>query len=131
VYSPPLPSGLPSGVLQAPDHFIYGHCHPASLYVRRRRLLKANSNPQPYNQAARINMPPGPVIVPIRDGSDGDASHQPNRTTYQLVDPPTIYLEKIGSLWMNHLGKARQGEIQRPNSRCGKLPNPRAIVSAH
>ncbi|KAF2801573.1 uncharacterized protein BDZ99DRAFT_577513 [Mytilinidion resinicola] len=54
-------------------------------------------------------MSAGAVIVPIWDGSDGDASHQPDRTTHKLVDPPTLYLEKVGTLWMIHLGKARAG----------------------
>ncbi|OCL09808.1 hypothetical protein AOQ84DRAFT_375512 [Glonium stellatum] len=54
-------------------------------------------------------MSAGTVVVPIRPGSDGDATHQPDRSTHTLVDPPTLYLEKIASLWMESRGEALPG----------------------
>ncbi|OCK75072.1 hypothetical protein K432DRAFT_409333 [Lepidopterella palustris CBS 459.81] len=49
------------------------------------------------------------VIVPIRPGSDGDATHRPDSSTYTLVDPPMQYLEKIGQLWMESRNEAHPG----------------------
>lgn len=60
-------------------------------------------------------MSSGAVIVPIRPGSDGDASHRPDRPAITLVDPPSIYLEKLGMLWMQHMGQALPGKF-RPSS---------------
>ena len=52
-------------------------------------------------------------FVKIRDVTDGDATHAPSPSTHTKVDPPTLYLEKIGTLWMQHLGKAAPGVIYR------------------
>ncbi|KAF2470987.1 uncharacterized protein BDR25DRAFT_286335 [Lindgomyces ingoldianus] len=49
------------------------------------------------------------VRVPLRPGSDGDATHRPTSTTHTLVDPPSLYLEKLGMLWMKDRGEARPG----------------------
>ncbi|KAH7138680.1 hypothetical protein B0J11DRAFT_22481 [Dendryphion nanum] len=50
------------------------------------------------------------VTVPIRRGcSDGDATHRPNNPAIREIDPPTIYLEKIGTLWMKDRGQAISG----------------------
>ncbi|KAF2177658.1 hypothetical protein K469DRAFT_602462 [Zopfia rhizophila CBS 207.26] len=54
-------------------------------------------------------MASGTVIVPIRDGSDGDATHRPDPTKFSILDPPAIYLEKIGTLWMQDRGEALPG----------------------
>jgi hypothetical protein len=62
----------------------------------------------------------GPVrIVTISDGSDGDENHRPEGREYRKVSPPTIYLEKLGGLLMNHRGEARHGF----NYTLDKLPN--------
>ena len=45
-------------------------------------------------------MASGRVIVPLRPGSDGDATHRPNNVKITEVNPPTLYLEKLGTLWM-------------------------------
>lgn len=60
-------------------------------------------------QLFAIKMSAGTVVVPIRPGSDGDATHQPDHSTHTLVDPPTLYLEKIASLWMESRGEALPG----------------------
>ncbi|OAL54023.1 hypothetical protein IQ07DRAFT_584608 [Pyrenochaeta sp. DS3sAY3a] len=50
------------------------------------------------------------VVVPLRPGSDGDATHVPKQgTKYSEVDPPTLYLEKLAQLWMDARGEARPG----------------------
>ena len=48
-------------------------------------------------------------IVQLRAGSDGDASHVPNPGTYTQLDPPTLYLEKIGQQWLEARGEAQLG----------------------
>jgi hypothetical protein len=62
-------------------------------------------------QLFAIKMSAGTVVVPIRPGSDGDATHQPDHSTHTLVDPPTLYLEKIASLWMESRGEALPGKF--------------------
>ena len=37
------------------------------------------------------------IVVALRPGSDGDPTHRPTGGGYVLVDPPTLYLEKIVS----------------------------------
>ncbi|KAH7394371.1 hypothetical protein BKA66DRAFT_567319 [Pyrenochaeta sp. MPI-SDFR-AT-0127] len=55
-------------------------------------------------------MPPGqPIAVRLRPGSDGDALHVPKPGLYSQVDPPMLYLEKIGQQWMQARGDARPG----------------------
>ena len=49
------------------------------------------------------------VIVPLRAGTDGDATHTPNAGKYQQVNPPTLYLEKLGDQWMQSRGEAKPG----------------------
>ncbi|KAF2713555.1 hypothetical protein K504DRAFT_424265 [Pleomassaria siparia CBS 279.74] len=51
----------------------------------------------------------GRVIVPLRPGSDGDVSHRPTGQTYRQLNPPTLYLEKIGMQWMNDRNEALPG----------------------
>ncbi|QDS71176.1 hypothetical protein FKW77_010138 [Venturia effusa] len=52
----------------------------------------------------------GPVrVVPISAGSDGDADHKPNPNEYRKLTPPTIYLEKLGMLWMNSRQDGKSG----------------------
>ncbi|KAE9978923.1 hypothetical protein BLS_000198 [Venturia inaequalis] len=48
-------------------------------------------------------------IVPINSASDGDDSHKPDAKDYRKLTPPTIYLEKLGALWMNHRQDGKQG----------------------
>lgn len=50
------------------------------------------------------------VVVPINSGSDGDSSHRPTVATHWLIDPPTIYLEKLAALWMTSRGETVPGE---------------------
>ncbi|PSN67090.1 hypothetical protein BS50DRAFT_610358 [Corynespora cassiicola Philippines] len=47
------------------------------------------------------------VVVPLRGGSDGDPTHVPKGQGHTIVDPPTIYLEKIAKLWMEDRGEAQ------------------------
>jgi hypothetical protein len=58
-------------------------------------------------------------LVRIGDTTDADASHAPSPSTHTKVDPPTLYLEKIGTLWIQYLGKAERGVTYRLN----KLPD--------
>ncbi|TKA59221.1 hypothetical protein B0A49_11908 [Cryomyces minteri] len=58
-------------------------------------------------------------IVPINTGSNGDPSHRPSTGTHTLDDPPTNYLEKLGTLWMKHRGDARPGILYKLD----KLPD--------
>lgn len=51
----------------------------------------------------------GYVVVPLRPGSDGDATHTPAAGALTLVDPPTLYLEKTAQQWMQRRGEARPG----------------------
>jgi hypothetical protein len=48
----------------------------------------------------------GQVVVPLRPGSDGDATHRPKDQVYIQVVPPTLYLEKLGQQWMKARGDA-------------------------
>jgi hypothetical protein len=49
------------------------------------------------------------VIVPLRPGSDGDPSHVPKAGSKTEVNPPTLYLEKIGQQWIEARGAAQDG----------------------
>ncbi len=50
------------------------------------------------------------VIVRLIPGcSDGDPFHVPPPGLHTRVNPPTLYLEKIGQMWMEHRGEARPG----------------------
>ncbi|KAF2093519.1 hypothetical protein NA57DRAFT_48274 [Rhizodiscina lignyota] len=49
------------------------------------------------------------VIVDAPDASDGDPTHRPEGAQYKLCNPPNIYLEKLGTGWMKHRGKAKPG----------------------
>jgi hypothetical protein len=49
------------------------------------------------------------VVVPLRPGSDGDATHVPAAGTKTQVNPPTLYLEKIGQQWIEARGEAIPG----------------------
>ena len=48
-------------------------------------------------------------LIKIKDHTDGDASHLPNPQTHTQVSPPDNYLEKLGTLWMQHEGRAQAG----------------------
>ncbi|CAO2657886.1 Nn.00g071460.m01.CDS01 [Neocucurbitaria sp. VM-36] len=50
-----------------------------------------------------------PIVVRLRPGSDGDATHSPPAGNHTRVDPPVLYLEKIGQQWMQNRGEARPG----------------------
>jgi hypothetical protein len=49
------------------------------------------------------------VVVRLRPGSDGDPTHLPREGRYTELNPPTLYLEKIGQQWMEARGEARPG----------------------
>lgn len=51
------------------------------------------------------------ITVPIRGGSDGDATHRPKpHLNLSAVISPTGYLDKIAALWMKDRGDALPGE---------------------
>lgn len=55
-------------------------------------------------------MTPGRILVRLKPGcSDGDPLHVPASGTHTQIDPPTLYLEKIGQLWMEQRGSAQSG----------------------
>ncbi|KAJ4292555.1 hypothetical protein N0V90_009218 [Kalmusia sp. IMI 367209] len=55
-------------------------------------------------------MPAGQIVVPLKPGSDGDYMHRPpESSTYTPLDPPTLYLERIGLQWMQDRGEALPG----------------------
>ena len=54
-------------------------------------------------------MSAGRVIVPLRHGSDGDATHRPVSQAYKQINPPTMYLEKLGVQWMEARREALPG----------------------
>jgi len=47
--------------------------------------------------------------VPINPVSDGDPSHLPQHAAYRAVVPPNLYLEKIGTQWMQARNEAKPG----------------------
>jgi hypothetical protein len=49
------------------------------------------------------------VSVPLRSGSDGDPTHVPTAGSKTQVDPPALYLEKIGQQWIEARGQAQEG----------------------
>ncbi|KAF2246656.1 hypothetical protein BU26DRAFT_521103 [Trematosphaeria pertusa] len=51
------------------------------------------------------------IVVPLRPGSDGDATHKPTSPSYSEVNPPTIYLERLAAQWMQARGEAVPGMI--------------------
>ncbi|KAL9052406.1 MAG: hypothetical protein Q9162_005436 [Coniocarpon cinnabarinum] len=53
-------------------------------------------------------------IVPINGHTDGDPSHRPNDELWTIIDPPTIYLEKIAVQWLQVRGQhVQKGTIYR------------------
>ena len=52
---------------------------------------------------------PTTITVPLKPGSDADATHRPGDGGYTLVDPPTLYLEKLAQQWMKARGEPRPG----------------------
>ncbi|KAF1926174.1 uncharacterized protein M421DRAFT_422850 [Didymella exigua CBS 183.55] len=52
---------------------------------------------------------PRRIVVQLRPGTDGDATHTPKAGVYEQLDPPTLYLEKIGDQWMQARGEAQPG----------------------
>lgn len=53
---------------------------------------------------------PRRVVVRLRPGSDGDATQTPKSGSHEELDPPTLYLEKLGDQWMKARGEAQPGE---------------------
>src|SRR5262245_17138102 len=49
------------------------------------------------------------VVVPLRPGSDGDVMHKPVGATHTIVEPPSLYLEKLGDRWMEARGERQPG----------------------
>ncbi|RMZ67323.1 transcription-silencing clr2 [Pyrenophora seminiperda CCB06] len=50
------------------------------------------------------------VIVQLKPAcSDGDPLHVPSPGSYSQIDPPTLYLEKIGQQWVQNQGNALPG----------------------
>ncbi|KAF9731140.1 hypothetical protein PMIN02_007905 [Paraphaeosphaeria minitans] len=50
------------------------------------------------------------VTVPLRPGSDGDYTHKPpDKSTWTIIDPPTLYLERVGLQWMQDRDEAKPG----------------------
>jgi hypothetical protein len=54
-------------------------------------------------------MDPRRVVVRLRPGSDADPTHLPKQGKYTEINPPTLYLEKIGQQWMEARGEAHPG----------------------
>ncbi|KAI8933750.1 hypothetical protein NX059_009464 [Plenodomus lindquistii] len=54
-------------------------------------------------------MPSNYVVVRLRPGSDGDATHVPASGSHAQVTPPTLYLEKTAQQWMERRGEAQPG----------------------
>ncbi|KAH6642944.1 hypothetical protein C7974DRAFT_113002 [Boeremia exigua] len=50
---------------------------------------------------------PRRVVVRLRPGSDGDATHIPKSGSHEQLDPPTLYLEKLAQQWMQIRGEAQ------------------------
>ena len=49
-----------------------------------------------------------PIVVPLKAGcSDGDATHRPSASHTEIR--PTLYLEKVATMWMQDRGDARPG----------------------
>ena len=50
------------------------------------------------------------VAVPLRPGSDGDYTHKPpDNPIWTIVDPPTLYLERLGARWSQDRDDAQPG----------------------
>ncbi|KAK3080287.1 hypothetical protein LTS18_002638 [Coniosporium uncinatum] len=49
------------------------------------------------------------LTVSINPGSDGDSSHRPQNAAYRAKIPPNLYLEKIGTQWMQWRDEAKPG----------------------
>ncbi|KAH6853053.1 hypothetical protein BKA58DRAFT_394770 [Alternaria rosae] len=54
-------------------------------------------------------MSPRVTVQLVPGCSDGDPLHVPPPGIHTQVDPPTLYLEKIGQAWIEHRGEARPG----------------------
>lgn len=55
-------------------------------------------------------MAAGTVMVPLWPGSDGDYMHKPpENSVWSIIDPPTLYLERIGLQWMQDRDEAKPG----------------------
>lgn len=52
---------------------------------------------------------PRRVVVRLRPGTDGDATHTPKAGSHEQLQPPTLYLEKLGDQWMHSRGDAKPG----------------------
>ncbi|KAJ8110631.1 hypothetical protein OPT61_g6570 [Boeremia exigua] len=49
------------------------------------------------------------VVVHLRPGTDGDATHTPKPGSHEQLDPPVLYLEKLADQWMQARGEAQSG----------------------
>ncbi|KAF1998676.1 hypothetical protein P154DRAFT_403012, partial [Amniculicola lignicola CBS 123094] len=54
-------------------------------------------------------MSSGTVTVPLWPGTDGDATHRPKSHVYTEIDPPTLYLQKVGAQWLESRGEKLAG----------------------
>ncbi|KAF9692036.1 hypothetical protein EKO04_009983 [Ascochyta lentis] len=52
---------------------------------------------------------PRRVVVLSRPGSDGDPTHVPKSGSHTQMDPPVLYMEKLGDQWMQARGEAQPG----------------------
>ncbi|KZM27360.1 hypothetical protein ST47_g1494 [Ascochyta rabiei] len=52
---------------------------------------------------------PRRIVVLLRPGSDGDQTHVPKPGSQIQMDPPTLYLEKLGDQWMHDRNEAQPG----------------------
>lgn len=52
---------------------------------------------------------PRRIVVRLQPASDGDATHTPKLGSHEQLDPPTLYLEKLGDQWMRTRGEAQPG----------------------
>lgn len=50
------------------------------------------------------------VVVPLRLGSDGDYTHKPpDNSNWTIIDPPSLYLERVGLQWMQDRNETKPG----------------------
>ncbi|KAJ4988876.1 hypothetical protein SVAN01_05683 [Stagonosporopsis vannaccii] len=52
---------------------------------------------------------PSRIVVRLRPGTDGDPTHTPKSGSHEQLQPPTLYLEKLGDQWMKSRGEAQPG----------------------
>ena len=57
-------------------------------------------------------------IVPINDHSDGDPSNRPSNPEWTIINPPTLYLEKLAKGWLEAQGQPTYGSKYSDPSPC-------------